>query len=371
MFIDNKRLYTLCVMLFALLLIALFIPFYSKIALACLLAVSALTIFVWVKKRSILSLFKKEVALILSVLALVFVLIYYLTGLKFGFTSSVKPLTWTSFFKDLLPTLVMIVAIEIIRYVFLAQKKRLINLLTYFSCIAVDVLIYSNVPFIQTFNGFMAVVGLNLLPAFLNNVTYHYVCKSYGFLPNILFKAVFALYPFILPVTPLMPEALLAVCRLLVPLITLGFIRTLYDTKRRFARVKHKALSYVSMTLVIALLVSIAMLISCQFRWCAIVVGSESMTGAFDKGDAVIYERYDDQVVEIGQVVVFEKDGVTTIHRVVDIKNINGVLMYFTKGDKNDHLDDGFITNSNLLGLVHLRVRYVGFPTIWLRQLFG
>ena len=371
MFIDNKRLYTLCIMLFALLLVALFIPFYSKIALACLLAVSALTIFVWVKKRSILSLFKKEVTLIVTVLALVFVMLYYLTGIKFGFATSPKRLTWTSLFKELLPTLIMIVAIEIIRYVFLAQKKPLVSFLTYLSGIIVDVLIYSNVPFIQSFNGFMTVIGLNLLPAFLNNVTYQYICKSYGIIPNILFRVVFAIYPFILPVIPLMPDALLAVCRLLVPLITLGFIRTLYDTKRRFARVKHKALSYASMAVVIALLVSIAMLISCQFRWCAIVVGSESMTGAFDKGDAVIYERYDDQVVEIGQVVVFEKDGVTTIHRVVDIKNINGVLMYFTKGDTNDHLDDGFITNSNLLGLVHLRVRYVGFPTIWLRQLFS
>ena len=371
MYIDNKRLYTLCFVLFAVLLTALFIPFYSKIVIAGVLVIAAVAIFVWVKKRSILSLYKKEVTLIVAVLALVLLLAYYLSGLKFGFFASPKRLTWTTLFKDLLPTLVMIVCIEVIRYVFLAQKKPVIEVVGYLSCIAVDVLIYTNVPFVQSFNSFMTVIGLNLLPAVLNNLAYNYISRRYGIYPNILFRVIFAVYPFVLSVVPLMPDSLLAFCKLLMPLLLMWFIRTLYDTKSRVTRRKNKKLAYVSFAVMIVLMIGCAMLISCQFRWGIIVVGSESMTGEFNKGDAVIYESYRDQKIEEGQVIVFMKDGVQVIHRVMTIRHVNGVTRYYTKGDTNEEMDYGYITDSDIKGLAEIRVRYIGYPTIWVRQLFS
>ena len=121
---------------------------------------------------------------------------------------------------------------------------------------------------------------------------------------------------------------------------------------------------------VACLMISVVMLISCKFRFGALVIGSESMTGELNVGDTVIYERYDGEIIEEGQVIVFEKDKVAVIHRVVGIERINGVTRYYTKGDANDGLDTGYRTSSDIIGITKFKVSYIGYPTLWLRSLF-
>ena len=118
-------------------------------------------------------------------------------------------------------------------------------------------------------------------------------------------------------------------------------------------------------------MISIVMLVSCQFRFGMLVVGSESMSGEINKGDAVIYERYDGQIIREGQVIVFQKSNSLLIHRVVDIKNIDGVTRYYTKGDANEDNDSGYITGSDIVGVTDIKLPYVGYPTIWIRSVFS
>jgi signal peptidase len=101
-----------------------------------------------------------------------------------------------------------------------------------------------------------------------------------------------------------------------------------------------------------------------------LVIATESMTGTIDKGDAVVYERYDGGPIEKGQVIIFEKNGVTTVHRVVDVENINGETRYYTKGDANESQDIGYITSQYIVGTTDLTIKYIGHPTLWMRQIF-
>ena len=118
-------------------------------------------------------------------------------------------------------------------------------------------------------------------------------------------------------------------------------------------------------------MISIVMLISCQFRFGALVIATESMTGELNKGDAVIYERPEENEVQVGQVIVFEKDGSLIVHRVADIERINGINRYYTKGDANEDIDAGYILDVNIKGIAELKVPYIGYPTLWARALFS
>ena len=120
-----------------------------------------------------------------------------------------------------------------------------------------------------------------------------------------------------------------------------------------------------------AIIIGFVMLISNQFHYGTLVVATDSMTGELNKGDAAIFESYGDQTIKEGQVIVFESNDSLIIHRVADIQIINGVRRYFTKGDKNASLDDGFRVDSDIVGLVNFKVPYVGYPTLWLRGLFS
>ena len=122
--------------------------------------------------------------------------------------------------------------------------------------------------------------------------------------------------------------------------------------------------------LAVVILTGFVMLISNRFTYGLLVIATESMTGEINKGDAVVFERYDGQVIEEGQVIVFEQNGAMIVHRVVDIQRVNGENRYFTKGDANESQDAGYIRKSDIRGLADLKIPCVGYPTILLHSLF-
>ena len=124
-------------------------------------------------------------------------------------------------------------------------------------------------------------------------------------------------------------------------------------------------------TFLIVIAALLVMLISCQFKYGIIVVGSGSMTGTLNKGDAVIFEKYNGQEIEVGQVIIFDYNNIQTIHRVIDIQKVNGEYRYYTKGDANGRKDDDYRTVDDIHALVKLRVEYIGYPTLWIRDIFS
>ena len=95
------------------------------------------------------------------------------------------------------------------------------------------------------------------------------------------------------------------------------------------------------------------------------------MTGTIDKGDAVIFEKYNDQEIQKGQVIIFDYDGIQTVHRVDEIKIVNDEYRYYTKGDANEKRDESYITKDKIDGLVKFKIKYIGYPTLWIRSIFS
>ena len=120
----------------------------------------------------------------------------------------------------------------------------------------------------------------------------------------------------------------------------------------------------------LVLMTGVVMLISNHFKYGTLVIASESMTGEINKGDALVFEQYDGQTVKEDDVLVFNKDYTVYVHRVVEIERINGVNRYYTKGDANESRDSGYITDADIIGIGKMKVPYVGYPTLWLRNIF-
>ena len=54
---------------------------------------------------------------------------------------------------------------------------------------------------------------------------------------------------------------------------------------------------------------------------------------------------------------------------VVAIERIGNETRYYTKGDANDDWDVGYRTDQDIVGLTDIKLAYVGYPTLWLRDL--
>ncbi len=368
---DKKILYTSSIALVLVLLGALFLPGnIGRVITALLLAASAVAVFFLVKKRPILSINKGSVLLIMLAMGAVCLVLYYLTGVHFGFYKSSTPLSISSFFKNILPIATIIIAIEFIRYVLLAQNAKLMVILAYIAGVLSEVLVFTTLGYITTFNRFMDAMGLYLIPALTANLLYNHLAKQYGFLPGIVYRLPITLYSYVLPIYPQTPDVIFSFAKLLIPLLILVFIQALYAKGKRYEKPQSRFLKLASMGFSALFMISIVLLISGEFRYRTLIIATESMTGELNRGDAVIYEEYVDQYIQEQDVVVFLQNDNRIVHRVVYIERINGVNQYYTKGDANEDMDSGFITDTDIEGVVLFKIPNFGHFSLWMRNAF-
>ena len=183
----KKVLYTIITASLAALLIALFLPgeHSGRVTAAILLLPIAVTSALMIKKRSLLSMNKRQVLMLMSAIGVVYVMLLYLTGLGFGFYknpyASVK-----SLYTYVLPISAIIISVEIYRWIIRAQESKIADVTSYITCVVADALIFGNIAYIVSFNRFMDFVGMTLFPSIIANLVYHYLSKRYGFYPNIV-----------------------------------------------------------------------------------------------------------------------------------------------------------------------------------------
>ncbi len=367
---DKRILYISSTAVLVLLLLSLFVKVESsRILAACLLLPSAVSVWFLIKKRTSLSIQKREVLLITVVIGTIYTILLQMTGVWFGYYENPYFINSDVFLLQILPVIVISVSVEIIRSVLLAQKSNYAGVIAFFIGILADVLAFSALTDITSLNRFMDLVGMTLFPSISANVYYHHSSKKYGALPGIALRLIMALPTYFIPKIAAISDVLSACVKLLLPIVLLALVTALYSKKKKNAVRVGEKLTTVGVVLSVVILALIAMLISCQFKYGILVIATESMTGEINKGDAIIYERYDGQSIKEGQVIVFSQYETKIVHRVVKIENIGGETRYHTKGDANLENDLGYRTDADIVGVTDIKIAYVGFPSLWLREL--
>lgn len=375
MTIDRKKIYIISSSILAVLLVALFAPMGSGRILAAILLLPAAGItYVMIKKRLALSINKNQVTMIVTLIALLYFVFYYVSGVRFGFTKTGYGPKPDILFRFIIPIAVIIPCNEIIRHVLCVQKDRGATVFAYLISLCSEILICATIPDITNMATFMDVVGLTLFPGIVANLFFNYMTVRYGFAPNIIYKAFTVWIFYLIPYGSGIANSLLGFINLLLPIVAYLFIDSLYEKKRRYALGNTSPIVRVASGIltaaVLIIMTGTVMLVSNQFKYGALVIATDSMTGELNKADVAIFESYDEQPVIEGQVIVFEKNNTMIVHRVADIQIINGVTRYYTKGDANEGLDAGYILDSDIVGLVNYKVPYLGYPTLWIRSLF-
>lgn len=375
-FSDTERLYLLSCLMLVLLFSFFFLPANSlAVTVAVFSAIAAAAVSLLLKKRTVFSIRRGQVLLIMGSFAGLLLALYYLSGLHFGFMRTLDVLSLNKFLLYLLPLGVSIISCEIIRCVLLAQKSRSAQAAAFLICILIDMQTAESFRAPSSYNSFMDLVGMTLLPAVTLHLLGHYVSRRYGALPILLYRLPPAWIPYLIPFKSAIPDPLLSFIMLVLPLGIYAFIGMLFEKKPRYAREKKKRASkvvaYTGYVALFALMTAVMMVISCRFHFGALVISTESMTGELNKGDAIVYEQYGGETIAEETIIVFKINGSNVVHRVVDIERVNGQNRYFTKGDANEDKDAGYVTDAQIVGIVKWKIPYIGYPTIWVRQFFG
>ena len=377
---EKTKLYILEALLLVLLLIAITISKrITYITLSLLLTTYTILIKLIIKQKKPLSIYKKQVFITMILFGIIYIGLFYIFGFyAYDFSKSPTSFRLKTIYRYILPLASIILATEEIRQTFITQngtinilKKQLdiSKIILFINTVLIDVLIYIRLYDIKKLDDFLTIIGFITFASISCNMLYNYITKRYGNKSVIMYKLITILYIYIIPIIPNMYIYFRSFLRMIYPYIIYLIVENTYSKPNLKATYKDKNIITIITTLILTTLIT--MLISCQFKYGILVIGSESMTGTINIGDAIIYKQYKNQIIKKGDIIVFNSNGIKTIHRVVKIENINNEIRYTTKGDANELEDIGYITKKDIIGIKKQKIKYIGYPTIWIRELFN
>lgn len=303
----------------------------------------------------------------------------YLIGFYEGFNISysviyksyIKTSTWVMTFAIVFMT-------EIIRYLVASvdggrQKKYiLLNFIMLLDFVLIDLSIATRTYDLTSFNQFYEFFGLIVIQSISKNILLNYLSKKYGYVPCLFYRLLMDLYVYFLPITPKLNTFIEAVLFLIFPYLIYVVVKDLTEKKKKEPARKNRVLERITSIGLTAVFAILVILVSREFEYAMVAIGSESMHGQINKGDAVIYKRYSKaDELKVGDVIVFTKSNMMIVHRIVEVYPLDDdEYAYQTKGDANASVDNWIVTQNDIIGTVKQRVLWIAWPSVLLNELF-
>lgn len=322
--------------------------------------------------------FKYESLFYVFAYCILFLLITYFIGIFIGFSKNVYKLNFSNLINNIIPYLILIVISEVLRYEI--SRKGEGSLLSYVLVTAVLICVDMSI-FLKTYDlsigdeqiKFICAI---VMPSFFKNICLIYFNRNGGIYPSLLYRLLLDLKIFILPIFPNFGIYWDSVIYTILPVLMSLIIRLhlkqyKYEDDTSIILKKSVLYNYLFYSILFGLVLIINILVSCSFTYNMIAIGSGSMSPKIDKGDAVIYEKFDGKnMPKKGQILVFHKDKKIIVHRIIDVVDINEKeKIYYTKGDNNDSPDGYPIETKDIVGVVKTKIKYIGIPSVYISEL--
>lgn len=307
---------------------------------------------------------------IITVLMIIGIIIYLL-GLLLGFTRGYD-YTFNNLFKLVLPVVVLSIIIEYFRFIVVKNSydnKKTIIIFTVLLAL-LEIFAITNFKTLSNSYKMFIFICVTVLPVFADQLLGAYLNYKVGMSPSLLYRLITRLYMYVLPITPNLGNYLLSFVKVLTPFIIFYVInRAMVEEEKSKRIITSNTLKVFSIPIILFLII-LVILVSGIFNNKLIAIASDSMNPTYNRGDAVLIEYMKPEDLRKGDILVFKHDSIIITHRIVDITKKKDKYYFVTQGDANDN-PDGFVsTNENVIGKVDYVVKYIGFPTVLINELF-
>ena len=349
--------------------------FYVYIINPCFFIIMALII-----KFTILSTyktkeFKKNILFYVIVTAIAYGVVLLASGLFLTFGHNPYSNTFTGILLNLYSMGLVMVCIEYIRYKLInnVYKKDKILILI----LIVVTFTLKDIPIKQIINSpsiyyIFKVLFTIIIPSVVKNILFTYMAMYSDYKPAIVYQLIVYFIQWIPPILPNAPWIYNSVIDILFPLVLLLYC--IYEISSRDKIHIYKYQNPIKPTGLIPLTSGVVLVI-----WFAIGIfpikplgiASGSMEPKLHIGDLVFIKKCNANDVKIDDIIEYQRNDFSVIHRVIDKYQKDGVTFFITKGDNNSNKDSDPISEVYLKGKVIGRIPYLAMPTIWINNLGG
>ena len=349
-----------------------FVPqYYEFLSFGMILLLLGFLTYKWgIRKDK--SYFKKTTIKIVIISLMVYILITYMLGLLTGFSRSVFSLQIVDILKNIIPLAVNIICLELIRYIILKREpsKKQIVLLSIIYIFLNTIIIVNNMTG-RSLSQIFSTVTVALLPCIARELLYTYMTYKVGLVPTLILHLCVDLHIFIVPITPALGNYLLSIFGVLLPFLIYKQVHKCVTYKEKYLLYAKSYLKRFLFIFTIIIAAVVIVLVTGLTKYHLIAIGSNSMNPIYYYGDAIVYEKIAASEVKVEDILVFLNQGKIITHRVMKIEEENGNLKFITKGDNNEKVDKYDTSEKDVLGVVRIVVKYIGYPTIKLGEMLG
>ena len=299
-----------------------------------------------------------------------FGIIAYLLGIILGFNRGFA-YSIQSLLYGVIPTILLVIITEFLRFILLKNTFGHKKTIIIFTILIIIFNVATKVGVIDSNYKLFLFIGATVLSTIAIESLCSYLVIKVGPISGIVLKLTLGLYPYILPIVPNLGDYIKTVIDIILvyskyTTINKGLLE--YEKNDKYIdKFNARIITYP----IIILLIGVVILVSGVFKYQMVAIASDSMIPAYSRGDALIIGKCDVDNIEVGDILVFKNNNAIVTHRVIKKEVVNNEIRFTTKGDNNKAKDDIISTSSNVIGKAHFVIKYVGFPTIWINEVFN
>lgn len=318
---------------------------------------------------------KKRLLLYVGFYCIGFIIFQFGLGFILDYVKTPYKRDLLSVFSNIFPVTIIIISSEILRYMLLkkGEKQKVILILTYILFILLDLTLNVKYFNLNKLNEILKFGTIIFLPSMFKNYILTIFSYRYGIIQNILYRLILELYIFIVPFTTDLGIYLESILLMTFPFLLNRIINIGFEKEKKKDFRENKVKKRVT-TIIIVLLVSIIVILNSNlFRFWTATIGSGSMEPTISIGDVILVDKYyqnHSNKLKKGDILVFKIGNKIYTHRITKIQKENGIFYFKTKGDRKGQLEDSWtVTSKDVIGIVKFKIKYIGYPTIWLSEI--
>ena len=347
----------------------------SQYLIAIILAIALVLLYLMVGFEKDNLRLKRDLLMTTLIYVISYYIVTYILGIFFEFLRSPYSLGLVTFLRNVTPVLVFVFAKELLRYDLnmKGEKNNLLIILSIVIFVLADTstLLYKyNLTNVSDLVKFLEVA---FFPLAAENIMLTYLATRGGYTSTITYQILMKMPIYVVPIVPNINTYIDVIFKIVFPLL---LFRSLYEEvsgnkERQLEKAKsnHLAKRIVFSFSVVILLVTVY-LTSGLFTYYAVTIGSGSMIPNLGVGDIVIVKKTKNyEGLEVGDILVYNKETKVVVHRITEKNKVDNEYVFRTKGDANDAEDWYDIYEEDIIGTVKAKIKYLGYPTIWVNKL--
>jgi signal peptidase len=249
------------------------------------------------------------------------------------------------------------------------QALGLVNQCLFFSVL--------NIPF-GRFEGLQSplsafqTVGETFLPTVSENLLATFLALLGGPVASIAYRGTLKAFEWLSPILPDLQWMVTAFLGTLVPAFGLMVIynRFLAELASEGKARPQEGQSTTAWVLVAMTAVALVWFNTGLFGVRPTLISGPSMSPTLVAGDVVITRDVSAEAVKVGDMIRFRQEGLSVIHRVVEIQKDGNQIAFITRGDANN-VNDPPVSASDLEGKIVLTVPKIGWVAVGVRKVIG